>query len=143
MADQPAILFYDGVCGLCNGAVRFVLRHDRAERVRVAPLQSDLAKETLRRFGKDVDQLDTMYLFTPAAAGEPVLLERSDAAIETMQLFGGPWRMAGVLRLVPRSWRDRAYDWVAANRYRWFGKYDSCPLPEPELARRFADRSAA
>lgn len=133
------ILFYDGVCGLCDRTVQFVLRHDRAGRVRFATLQSGVARVVLTRHGRDARDLDTMYLVLDADTPRERLLCKSDGILAVLRELGGPWRLVAAARLVPRGLRDRAYDWVARNRYRWFGRYDHCALPRPEVRERFLD----
>jgi predicted DCC family thiol-disulfide oxidoreductase YuxK len=133
------ILLYDGVCGFCDRSVQFVLRHDRAGRVRFAPLQSGLARDILARHGCDARDLDTMYLVFDADTPGERLLRKSDGILALLGELDGPWRLLTAARWVPRGLRDRAYDWLARNRYRWFGKYDHCALPRPELRDRFLD----
>jgi predicted DCC family thiol-disulfide oxidoreductase YuxK len=127
----PVVLF-DGVCNLCNGAVRFVVRHDRRGRFRFASLQSEAGQALLRRHG-----LDPADLFSVVLVDGGRVTTRSDAALDVARGLGGAWRAAGLLRAVPRPVRDRVYDWVARNRYRWFGRRDACMLPSPELRARF------
>jgi predicted DCC family thiol-disulfide oxidoreductase YuxK len=127
----PVVLF-DGVCNLCNGSVRFVVRHDRRGRFRFASLQSEAGQALLRRHG-----LDPADLFSVVLVDGGRVTTRSDAALDVARGLGGAWRAAGLLRAVPRPVRDRVYDWVARNRYRWFGRRDACMLPSPELRARF------
>jgi predicted DCC family thiol-disulfide oxidoreductase YuxK len=131
------VLFYDGVCGLCNHTVQFILRHDRKALFRFAPLQSAYAVEVLGRHGRDPRDLDTMYLLLDAGTPRERLLSRSDGILAAMDGLGGVWRVLALGRVLPRSWRDRGYGFVARHRYRWFGRYDSCPLPSPEVQARF------
>ena len=139
-ADGPIIL-YDGVCGLCNRLNRFVLARDRPGRFRFAALQGALAGEILARHGRDPRDLDTLYLVLAHGRPEERLLRKSDAALWILRELEGPWRAAGALRVVPRRVRDLGYDLVARTRYRLFGRYDSCPLPEPRHRARFLDQS--
>ncbi len=136
MADQPLVL-YDGVCGLCNRTVRFVLRRDKRGVFRFAPLQSDLGQELLQRHGRDPRELQTIYVVLERGTSAEHLLNRSAAAQEICRRLGGIWRLCAVFNVLPRSWRDALYDFVARRRYRWFGKYESCPLPRPEERERF------
>ena len=130
-----AVLFYDGVCGLCDRIVRFVLRHDRRRRFRFAPLQGDFARATLARYGRDARQLDSVCVLIDGR-----LLEKSDAVCAILRDLGGVWRLVALpLRLLPRRLRDAGYDWFASRRYRWFGRFDECPLPTPELRARLAE----
>ena len=140
MSPGP-ILFYDGVCGFCNRAVRFVLRHDRAGRIRFAALQSRFAAEVLGRHGRDSAELDTMYLLLDPGTPRERLAGSSDGLVALLRELGGAWAWLAWVRLLPRGLRDRAYDVVVRNRYRWFGRYDACPIPPPELRQRFADLS--
>ena len=132
-----AVILYDGVCGLCDRSVRFVVAHDRAGRFRFAPLQSTYASAALVRHGRAARDLDTVYaLFDPGEPGER-LFAKSDAAIAVLGALGGRWRIAALARIIPRTWRDAAYDWVARHRYRWFGRFDQCAIPAAELRQRF------
>lgn len=140
VADGPIIL-YDGVCGLCNRLNRFVLARDRPGRFRFAALQSALAGEILARHGRDPRDLDTLYLVLAHGRPDERLLQKSDAALWILRELGGPWRAAGALRVLPRRVRDLGYDAVARTRYRLFGRYDSCPLPDPRHRARFLDQS--
>lgn len=134
----PAVIFYDGVCGFCDRSVRFVLRHDPGGRFRFAPLQSAYAAAALARHGRDAGDLDSVaLLLDPDTAGER-LLARSDAVLAILQGLGGGWRLLAFARWLPRRLRDAAYDAFARRRYRWFGRFDACPLPTPELRARLA-----
>jgi predicted DCC family thiol-disulfide oxidoreductase YuxK len=126
------LFLYDGVCALCNGVVRFLMRRDGQDRLRYAPLQSNLGREVLARFGISTFP-DGVVLVTDALTPKERLCQRSDAGAASLQLLGQPWRVAGrVLALVPRPLRDWSYGIVARFRYRLFGRYDSCPVPTPE-----------
>jgi len=134
------ILLYDGVCGLCNRLVQFILRRDPEGVFRFASLQSALAAGILARHGADARDLDTVYVVLNAGQADEQLLPRSDAVIFILQQLGGIWRPAAfVIRLVPRPLRDWGYRLVARNRYRIFGRYDACPLPSADTRSRFLD----
>jgi len=134
------ILLYDGVCGLCNRLVRFVLRRDRRGVFRFASLQSGMAAGILARHGADPTVLDTFYVVIGSEPTDELLLGRSDAAVFVLRELGGIWRfLSGMLRVVPRPVREWGYRLVARNRYRVFGKYESCPLPPKETRERFLD----
>jgi predicted DCC family thiol-disulfide oxidoreductase YuxK len=130
--EGRALLLYDGVCALCNGVVQFLMKHDRLDRFRYAPLQSSLGREVLARF--DIHAFpDGVMVLTDALTPSEHLYQRSDAVGAALQLLGEPWRVAGRgLRLVPRPLRDWGYGIVARFRYRLFGRYDTCPIPPPE-----------
>lgn len=129
--EGPIILF-DGVCNLCHGAVRFVMRRDPDARLRFAPLESDLARRLVReRAGAELPA-DSILLLE-----EGELYQRSEAVLRIASLLRFPWPVIGLLRVFPRPMRDVAYDCVARNRYRWFGRKQACPAPDPELRDRF------
>lgn len=136
---EHPVLLYDGVCGLCNRAVRFVLRYDRERKFRFAPLQSAYAARLLGKKGVDASDLNSFYIVVVREEGE-VLLERSDAALFVMEKLPGIWPAAArVLRLVPRTLRDWGYRVIARNRYQVFGRYDTCPLPSESDRERFIE----
>ncbi len=134
------IILYDGVCGLCNRLVQFVLRHDSQDRFRFAALQSDFASQILRRHGATAEDLDTMYVVIDPGLREERIVSRSDAAGAVLRELGGGWSALGVLLVVLPWWlRNWGYNVVARNRYGTFGKYDSCPIPSQEDRRKFLD----
>lgn len=136
VSGSPTLLF-DGVCNLCSGSVRWVIRHDPQALFRFASLQSAIAQDILKQHGcppAACDALDSVVLVD----GDRLWV-KSDAALEVLRRIGGGWAFLRVLRIVPRPIRDAVYGWVARHRYRWFGKRDECWLPTPELRRRFLD----
>lgn len=131
-SDHP-ILLYDGVCNLCNGVTQFVIRRDPAPgKFRFAALQSDAGRALLRKHGLPEDSLDT---FVMVEKGRAYL--RSTAGLHVLRGLGFPWSVAYPLILVPRALRDAVYDWIARNRYSWFGRQESCVVPTPEIRSRF------
>lgn len=128
---NPVVLF-DGVCNLCNGWVGFVVRRDPHMRFRFASLQSDFGAGVMARHGLPPDYLGSILLLEN---GE--LFVKSDAVLRIVRGLRPPWPLLGMLMVVPRAIRDVVYDWVARNRYRWFGKREACMLPSPENAGRF------
>ena len=131
--DKPLLLF-DGVCNLCNGSVLWVIRRDPAGRFRFASLQSEVGRQLLAEAGLPPSALSTVVLYADGR-----FYTRSDAALGVLARLGSPWSWLAVFRLVPRALRNRLYDWIAGNRYRWFGKKESCMIPTPELRNRFLD----
>jgi predicted DCC family thiol-disulfide oxidoreductase YuxK len=139
-SSSNPIILYDGVCALCNRLVQFVLRHDSRGRFRFASLQSDFAAQILRRHGASPDDLDTMYLVIDLGLPKERIVSRSDAAIAVLRELGGGWAALGVaLRALPLWLRNWGYNLVARNRYRTFGKYDSCPIPSVTDRHKFLD----
>ena len=134
------IVLYDGVCGLCNYFVQFVLRRDREGVFRFAWLQGEMARRILERHGVSSSQLDTVYVVVNFESTEERLLARSDAVGFVLRQFNLPWRAAAVLlRIVPGFLRDTVYNAVARRRYRFFGRFDTCMLPHDLDHSRFLD----
>jgi predicted DCC family thiol-disulfide oxidoreductase YuxK len=132
------VLLYDGVCGVCNRAVRTILRFDPAGPLRFAALQSVFAKAIIERHPEIGNVDSVVFVDDPGQPSERVAV-RSAAALRVADYLGGPWKALAVARLVPTPVRDWLYDRFAAIRYRVFGKYDSCPLPPPEVRARFVE----
>jgi len=132
------LVLYDGVCALCNTTVNFLLKVDRKGVLAYAPLQGETAKEIRSEYSQANANEQSVVFMRRGEMGRFDFYHRSDAFITILRELGSGWRLvAGVLRLIPRPIRDRIYDLIAAHRYRWFGKYDSCPLPPPEVRQRF------
>ena len=134
---EPGIVLFDGVCNLCNGAVQFILDHERDHALRFASLQSDEGARLLVAHGRKAlaagESPDTMLLVEGGT-----LYDRSTAALRIARHLRAPWRWGVVFFVVPRVLRDFVYGVVARNRYRWFGKTDQCRLPTPELKARLS-----
>lgn len=140
MSGDDPIILYDGVCGLCNRLVQFLLKHDKHSRLRFASLQSDFATRVLQRHGIDPKDLDTLHVIENYEQPGERVLQRSDAILRAGRELGGFWSVsASAGRIAPRALRDVIYRFVARNRYRVFGKYDTCMLPEPNQRSRFLD----
>ena len=140
MAGTNPIILYDGICGLCNRLVQFLLKHDREARLRFASLQSDFAAKVLGRHGIDPKDLDTVHVVVNHDQPDERVLQRSDAILRAGRELGGFYgASSSIARVVPRGLRDVVYKLVATNRYRVFGKYDTCMLPDPSQRSRFLD----
>jgi predicted DCC family thiol-disulfide oxidoreductase YuxK len=133
------LVLYDGVCGLCDRFVQFLLRIDREDRLRFAALQGPIGTKILAQAGRTADALSTVIVVVDYEQDAPRLLERSDAALFAIASGGGVYRAASALRLVPRFIRDAAYDLIARTRYRIFGRFDACPVPAPRTRAKFLD----
>ena len=129
--DGRPIIVFDALCLLCSANARFVLKHDRSGRFRLASVQSAAGAALSRRFGIDPAHPDSLILVEGDRA-----LRDSDAVLAIWRGLGWPWRMGALGRFVPRALRDPLYLWVARNRYRLFGRRATCWLPDP----RFRDR---
>jgi predicted DCC family thiol-disulfide oxidoreductase YuxK len=133
------LVLYDGVCGLCNGLVQFVLAHDRHGLFHFSSLQSETARVVLAPFGSSPDDLATLYVLVNYRGAAPVQLTRSRAVLFVMAALGWPWKAMGLLAVLPSPILDRLYDVIARNRYRMFGRHERCLLPRQEYRRRFID----
>ena len=131
--DHPGpTLYFDGVCNLCNSLVAFVIRHNAAKNIRFVSLQSDLGKRTLHEAGLDAQKLTTILF-----RDQNRLSVKSSAVLGLLKHLDKPWSYGSILMIIPRPIRDWVYSFVAARRYRWFGRRDSCIVPTPELQSRF------
>lgn len=136
MLDLPKskkIILFDGLCNLCNAAVVFVIKHDRKDEFRFVAIQSDLGVKILNHIGLDSKHIDSIVLYAPGIA----YYYKSEAAIQIARSLGGLWHFGTFFRLVPSGIRNQLYDYVAKNRYRWYGKRDSCMLPTEEIKKKF------
>jgi predicted DCC family thiol-disulfide oxidoreductase YuxK len=132
--QQQAVLLYDGLCCLCNRTVHFLLRIDHRSVLHFAALQSTSAKSLLEQVDHSRPLPDGVVLIHNGK-----IYTESEAALKSLQLIGGIWKLLAMLRFIPNFIRKPIYRLVARNRYRWFGKYDTCPLPKPEWKQRFLD----
>ena len=128
------IVVFDGVCNLCNGAVNFIIDRDPQSRFKFVALQSDTGRELLRRFPPAEGPVDSIVLIKN---GQSYI--KSEAALHIAQNLSGLWPALTVFRIFPRFLRDFGYDWIARNRYRFFGREDACRIPTPELKARFLE----
>lgn len=136
--EANPIILYDGVCGLCNRLVQFLLKHDKQGRLRFASLQSDFAERVLTRHGINPKDLDTVHVVVDYERLDERVLNRSDAILRAGSELGTPWNtLATIARIVPRPLRDVVYRFVAQNRYYVFGKSETCMLPDPNQRHRF------
>ena len=133
MKEHPIILF-DGVCNLCNGAVQFVIERDKNQRFRFASLQSKTGQEYQQKAGLSLDRIDTILLVENGQ-----IYQKSTAALRIARHLNVLWSIMYIFIIVPVFIRDGIYDFIAKNRYRWFGKQDSCWMPTPDLKSLFLD----
>jgi predicted DCC family thiol-disulfide oxidoreductase YuxK len=128
------IVLYDGVCGFCNGSVRWLIARDRRERLRFAPLQGETAAALRARHPEIPTSLDTIAFVEENGR----VWVRSAGVFRALRELAAPWRWLAALRFVaPASIWDVAYQAFARRRYRWFGRYEACPIPPPEVRARF------
>ena len=131
MPDQPVILF-DGVCNFCNSAVNFVIKRDKKSLFKFAPLQTDEAKKILRPYNLPQQEMNSFLLIENNKS-----FTRSIAALRVCRRLNNLWPLMYGFIIVPKFIRDVIYNWIAKNRYRWFGKKNVCMIPTPEVRSRF------
>ncbi len=133
MKENKKIILFDGVCNLCNGSVQFVIKRDKKDIFRYAAIQSEIGQQLITERHIDTRQVDSIILIEPGVA----YFTKSDAALEIAGELGGLWKVTSIFKWIPKSIRDVIYDFVARNRYKWFGKQESCMIPTPELKAKF------
>ena len=131
-SEKKPVLLFDGVCNLCNASVQWVLLRDKKGVFRFAALQSDVGQSLLGQYNLDAQNFDTVVMVNH----DKVYL-RSDVPLEIARRLGGFWQLLYAFKIIPRPIRDFIYNWIARNRYRWFGRQETCMLPRPEWKDRF------
>lgn len=132
MHTAPTIIFFDGICNLCNGFVQFVINHDPNGQFKFAPLQSAAAEQLLQNLPRASNQPDSVLLLEDGK-----LYRESTAALRILRQLNHGWPLLYIFIVLPPFLRDWIYKLIAKNRYRWFGQRESCMLPTPELKSRF------
>ena len=128
---KPLLLF-DGVCNLCNSSVQFVIKHDKKQQFLFSSLQSDAAKEILLQYDETNLNLDSIILIYNAK-----IYSKSSAILKIVKLLGDFYSFGIIFYIIPKFIRDKVYDFIAKNRYKWYGKRESCMLPNKDLKNRF------
>lgn len=129
--EQPVVLF-DGVCNLCNSAVQWIIKHDPNAKVKFASLQSDKGKELIKRSSVSIGEMKSMVLIE-----KNKIYVKSTAVLKVCKYLKGIWKLGIMLLIIPRPIRDLVYEWIAKNRYKWFGKRNDCMMPTKQLKDRF------
>ena len=131
MNESPVILF-DGVCNFCNRAVNFVIKRDKNKKIRYAPLQSAAGQKLVLTYGLPVNKMESLVFIENGKA-----YRRSTAALRICRHLKTLWPLCYGCIIVPEFIRDGIYDWIARNRYKWFGVCEQCMIPPPEIKERF------
>jgi len=129
--NNPVILF-DGVCNFCNSAINFVLKQDKKGVFRFAPLQSEAGRQLLHQYDLSIQEFDSFVLIDNGR-----VYKKSAASLRVMNHLPWYWKELQILRIIPTIFRDAIYDFIARNRYKWFGKKDQCMIPTPEMNGKF------
>ena len=138
MIDIPKykkLILFDGVCNLCNDAVLKIIKYDKKNTFLFTALQSEVGIKVIDQLNIDTKKMDSIILFEPGVTYEV----KSTAALKIMNDFGGLWKISQLGFLLPESVRNNIYDFIAKNRYKWFGKKENCMIPTPALKTKFLD----
>ena len=130
--QNTQLILFDGVCNFCNASINFIIDHDPEKYFKFAPLQSDLGQSILTQFGKNTQDFDSVILLK-----DNQLYQKSEAALEITKHLSGGWKYLSVFGVLPTFLLNFFYDIIAKNRYRIFGKTETCRMPTPELKERF------
>lgn len=138
MIDIPShkkLILFDGVCNLCNSSVQYVIKHDKKNMFMFTALQSEAGQQIIKEYKIDTNKTDSILLYTP----EQGVVSKSTAALKIASRLGFPQNLMTVFFIVPPFIRNWVYDYIAKNRYKWYGKKESCWIPTPELKSKFLE----
>ena len=133
---DKALILFDGVCNLCNSSVLYVIKRDKHDTFLFAPLQGEIGQAIINKFNIDTQKTDSILLFQPK---ERRIYQKSNAALHIAKKLRFPTNLLSIFLIVPSFIRDWFYNYVAKNRYKWYGKKDACMIPTPELREKFMD----
>lgn len=133
--ENKKIILFDGVCNLCNNSVLKVIKNDKKNTFLFTALQSKTGQEIINHLKIDISKIDSIILYEPKVSYDI----KSTAALKIMNHFGGLWKLTQICWIFPEDFRNLVYDYIAKNRYKWFGKKESCMIPTPELKAKFLD----
>lgn len=135
LPKHKKLILFDGVCNLCNNTVQFIIKHDKKNIFMFAALQSDIGKRIIKTHQIDTSKLDSILLY----ANEKGITHKSTAALKIALHLGFPISIISMFFIIPTSIRNWVYDYIAKNRYKWYGKKDACMIPTPELRSKFIE----
>lgn len=138
MIDLPPhkkIILFDGICNLCNTSVLKIIKHDKNNQFVFTSLQSDIGKQIINHIHIDTSKIDSIILYEPNVSYEI----KSSAILKIATNFGGIWKLTQFFFIIPCEIRDIIYDFIAKNRYKWFGKKNNCMIPTKELKAKFLE----
>ncbi len=133
LENNKQLILFDGICNLCEASVQYVIKHDKNDVFRYTALQSDAGQEILKKFNIDREKMDSILLYSP----ENGIAYKSTAALKIASKLGLPRNLMAVFLIVPAFIRNWVYDFIAKNRYQWYGKKNECMIPTPELKSKF------
>tara|TARA_B000000477_G_scaffold88027_1_gene74907 strand:+ start:1025 stop:1426 length:402 start_codon:yes stop_codon:yes gene_type:complete len=133
MIENKKIIFYDGLCAMCNRFIRILITLDKKEKLLLAPLQGKNGKILQKKFSKKLHEVDSVIFYNKQ------VYTKSSAVINILSELGGIYKLAYIFNIIPSFISDSIYDYIARNRFQWFGKLDKCPMPEKKNISRFLD----
>lgn len=133
LPKNKQLILFDGVCNLCNSSIQYVIKHDKKNLFMFAPLQSETGKYIIKAYKIDIEKTDSILLYS----NENGLSSKSTAAIKVARHLGFPRNVMSVFFIIPAFIRNWVYDYIAKNRYKWYGKQEACMIPTPELKSKF------
>ena len=133
LENNKQLILFDGVCNLCEASVQYVIKHDKNDVFRYTALESDVGQQILRKYNIDRSKMDSILLYS----SENGISYKSTAALKIASKLGFPRNLMGIFLIVPAFIRNSVYDYIAKNRYQWYGKKDACMIPTPELKSKF------
>jgi predicted DCC family thiol-disulfide oxidoreductase YuxK len=135
LPPNKKIILFDGVCNLCNSAVQFIIKHDKKDVFRFVALQSDKGQEIMAYIGIDPKNIDSIVLYEPGVA----YYYKSDAVLQIAKGLHGIYSIGVIFKILPNRIRNQLYDYIAKNRYKWYGKKESCMIPATDLKIKFLE----
>jgi len=133
LPKNKKIILFDGVCNLCDNTVQHIIKHDKNDIFRFVALQSELGQKIINYIGIDTSKTDSIILYEPGRA----YYYKSEAAIKIAKELRGIYFLLGIFSFIPKSLSNKVYDYIAKNRYKWYGRKDECMIPTPELKAKF------
>jgi len=133
--DNKKLILFDGVCNLCNSSVQYAIKHDKNNLFLFTALQSNIGQNIIEHYNIDTSKIDSILLYTP----EKGIHYKSTAALKVAWKLGFPINLLAIFLIVPNFIRNWVYDFIAKNRYKWYGKKEACMIPTPELKSKFLD----
>jgi len=133
LPEHKKLILFDGVCNLCNSSILYVIKHDKKEQFMFAPLQGEIGQQIIKTYNIDTSKTDSILLYSK----ENGLKVKSSAALHIAKHLGFPQNLSRVFFIVPAFIRNWFYDFIAKNRYKWYGKQEACMIPTPELKAKF------
>lgn len=135
LPEDKKIILFDGVCNLCESLVQFVIKYDTKDQFRFVAILSDLGQKIIQHIGINAKNIDSVILYLPGVA----YYYKSNAALQIARSLGGLFHLGTLFKIIPTGFRNVLYDYIAKNRYQWYGKKDSCLIPTPALRAKFLE----